>query len=220
MLSSISAALTDLIRKLGLREYSWLYLILIGIANLYVAFNYRNEVDHIVFDTRFYARADYYDSGRRIIDEIQDSPREEGVLYCTSLSYRNEDLYVFEIRAGLSDSTYASRFLAKLNERILGDHDIQSRFTNRYEMIQRDLSYLNSSLDTIPERSLLYFQMKSNLSQLLSDRDELLRRFNPLPLQTYRLSPYSTDHSRDYWIASFLAFCLAFLIRAFVANRT
>jgi len=161
---------------------SWLIISLFIIAALaFVNFSHRNDKSYYLWTGKILSRADFYDRCKEVTDQwTKDEALKKELLNSTTTtnsnlkflkadSYRNEDIYVFEIKIGVEDTAGISSIAPLLEQRLTNDKVLEARFFGRLNQMRNLITFSdttdksNVSVDALMMREYIKFQTLANL---------------------------------------------------------
>lgn len=167
------------------RKYWWLYLTALGAGLVWVFLSVPQKAPYWQWKGHIYCKAEFYDPMISITNSWNkgsgDSPSsgmplsEEDLLRTDS--YRNEDIYVFEIQADLQDSSRLKKLTVWMNDQVNADTLIRGRFHDKRESLMTALKYAESINPDLLKNPLEPLQLINYTVSLKNQINELNVRF-------------------------------------------
>jgi len=150
-------------------------------ALAYVNFSHRNDKSYYLWTGKILSRADFYDRCKEVTNQwTKDEALKKELLKSTAStnsnlkflkadSYRNEDIYVFEIKIGVEDTAGILSIAPLLQQRLTNDKVLEARFFGRLNQMRNLIAFSdttdksNVSVDALIMREYIKFQTLANL---------------------------------------------------------
>lgn len=210
------------------RKYWWLYLSALGAGLLWVIISFPPKPPYWQWKGHIYCKAEFYDPMISISNEWNkragESPTsgmpllEEDLLRTDS--YRNEDIYVFEIQADLQDSSRLNTLTSWMNNRINEDTLIRSRFHDKREGMIKALQYAESINPDSLKNPLEPLQLINYTVSLKNQINELNVRFTISFPGHESLTRISPDRSRHFIMAVSFSLMISLALSLFLFRRS
>jgi len=201
---------------------SWLIIPLFIIAALaFVNFSHRNDKSYYLWTGKILSRADFYDRCKEITQQwTKDETLKKELVKSTFTpisnlkffkadSYRNEDIYVFEIKIGVEDTVGIFPIAPLLEKRLTIDKVLEARFFGRLYQMRNLIAFSdttdknNASVDALMMREYIKFQTLANLE----NSQRMLSYSFPSNSEFVKIEP---NNSRSYIFALVLALLTGF----------
>jgi hypothetical protein len=191
------------------RKYWWLYLAAVSAGLLWVLISVPEKPTYWQWKGHIYCKAEFYDPMISITNSWNKSTGDSAASgmplsvedMLRTDSYRNEDIYVFEIQADLQDSSRLKELTLWMNEQVNADTLIRSRFHDKREGMLKALQYAESINPDSLKNPLEPLQLINYIVSLRNQINELNVRFTISFPSSESMVKITPDRNRQFIMA-------------------
>ena len=215
-----------------MQNKTWLIFIILPLIAIGFVWNKtkNDNQPYYLLTQKIYCHAEFYDhlqslttswtkssSQNSLTSSIRKNDLEK-ISFIKSNSYRNEDIYVFEIQFALTDSSISKNITKACLDAIENDQYFKSHFFSQSDIIDR-LTKRIANADTTLLNSAEKIQISINYLNLIKNKEDLNRKL-VLPSEDLASIQYIIpNHRKSYLIAIIFSIALGILIQFTIKKK-